>query len=74
MPIFEFNCETCGKGFEELLRSAAAIEGLKCPACGSLKVQRKLSRIATRVAGGVALGNTAFIPPNPSGHTCRTST
>lgn len=52
MPLFEFVCSECQHPFEELLRSASAIEGVSCPACGSSRVRKKLSTFASKVAGG----------------------
>ncbi len=51
MPIFEFECQTCGTPFEELLRSSSAISGVVCPDCGSPQVRKKMSTIAARTSG-----------------------
>ena len=37
MPIYEFACEGCGHGFEELTRPG---ETPPCPACGAAEVRR----------------------------------
>ncbi len=52
MPIYEFDCPTCGQPFEELVRSLEAIKDVVCPTCGSRKVKRKLSTFAAKVSGG----------------------
>ncbi len=52
MPLFEFVCSECHKPFEELVRSASATEGVKCPACGSLKISKKISTFASKSSGG----------------------
>ncbi len=52
MPIFEFQCQKCGEPFDELVRSAAAIDEVSCPKCGSARVKKKLSTFATKVSGG----------------------
>jgi putative FmdB family regulatory protein len=51
MPIFEFDCPDCGEPFEKLVRNTAT-EPVVCPTCGSKKVKKKLSRIATKTNGG----------------------
>jgi len=40
MPIFEYECATCGNEFETLVRAGAAAE---CPGCGSTDLEKKLS-------------------------------
>jgi putative FmdB family regulatory protein len=44
MPIYEFECESCGERFEELV--AAGAEAVPCPACGSARSRRLLSGFA----------------------------
>jgi putative FmdB family regulatory protein len=52
MPIYEFNCKTCDRSFEELVRSAEAINEVVCPQCGSKHIQRKISLFASKAIGG----------------------
>ena len=52
MPIFEFVCAECGWPFEELVRSANAVDEVVCPACSSQNVKKKISTFASKVAGG----------------------
>lgn len=54
MPIYEFNCTTCDRSFEELVRSAEAVHEVVCPRCGSRQVRRKISLFASKSAGGSA--------------------
>ncbi len=51
MPIYEFDCPSCGQPFEELVRSSEAIKDVVCPSCGNRKVKRKLSMFAAKVSG-----------------------
>jgi putative FmdB family regulatory protein len=51
MPVYEFVCERCGRPFEDLVRSYAAITEIRCPACGSASLRRTVSRFASRVSG-----------------------
>jgi putative FmdB family regulatory protein len=44
VPIYEFECESCGERFEELV--AAGAESAPCPACGSAATRRLLSGFA----------------------------
>ena len=41
MPIYEFECGTCGERFDEL--TAAGTETAACPACGTEGAERRLS-------------------------------
>ncbi|MEZ4587652.1 MAG: zinc ribbon domain-containing protein [Gemmatimonadales bacterium] len=40
MPIYEYRCDSCGKGFEELVFSSTKVA---CPECQGRKVTRQLS-------------------------------
>jgi len=71
MPIFEFECEVCGKSFEELVRSANAVEGVVCPQCQSGQVRKKISLFASKPAGGAS--NQSFSLSSPAA-SCSTST
>jgi len=46
MPIYEYQCEACENRFEEYLATSTK-PSPPCPACGSEKVERKMSRINT---------------------------
>ena len=47
MPMFEFECRTCGQRFEDLCTSSDDTANVECPGCGSLDVSRRLSSFAT---------------------------
>jgi putative FmdB family regulatory protein len=49
MPLYEYQCQTCGNSFEKLRRMQEADRELQCPECGSAVVQRLVSTFA---AGG----------------------
>lgn len=51
MPIYEYQCRACDRGFEELVRSAAAEATVACPHCKSKKVEKRLSVFAAHQAG-----------------------
>ena len=47
MPIFEFVCGGCDRHFEEIMTFAQLEAGeAVCPACGSKRVERRLSTFA----------------------------
>jgi putative FmdB family regulatory protein len=50
MPIYEFQCEKCGRDSELLVRSSNW-EGTECPHCGSRKMKKKLSVFASSGGG-----------------------
>ena len=57
MPIFEFVCQQCRHGFEEILTHTQLDAGdVACPACGCSKVERALSSFATGSGGGGSFG------------------
>ena len=51
MPIFEFVCQECEVPFEELVRSATAVEDVTCPFCESDQVVKQISTFASKVNG-----------------------
>ncbi|MBM4461208.1 MAG: zinc ribbon domain-containing protein [Chloroflexi bacterium] len=69
MPIFEFSCTQCTESFEELVRSADAINQVKCPTCRSPRVERKISLVASKVKRGGAFASapTASCAPSAGG-------
>lgn len=50
MPIYEFECTTCGNVFERLQKLSDA-DPVDCPECGKRKIRRRLSAPAFRLAG-----------------------
>ncbi len=57
MPLYEYQCRTCGKIFELLRRMQDADRNLECPGCHSQKVERQLSTFA---AGGCGPNSRGF--------------
>ncbi len=45
MPIFEYQCASCGKEFELLVRSSSPAP--ECPGCNGTALRKKLSTFAT---------------------------
>ena len=76
MPYFNYNCDSCGDGFETLIQTDAAgrQETAQCPACGSGQVSRQVgTRIAVRTAasqrGRVIDMSSGACPCGGHGHT-----
>jgi putative FmdB family regulatory protein len=44
LPIYEFECEECGTGFEELVAAGTAV--VACPECGSERTRRLISTVS----------------------------
>ncbi|RLG91320.1 zinc ribbon domain-containing protein [Candidatus Bathyarchaeota archaeon] len=53
MPIYEFSCTRCEREFEKLILSAKEKEEIRCPHCGSEKVQQQLSVCASSSEGKI---------------------
>jgi putative FmdB family regulatory protein len=63
MPLFEFECSECGQPFEELVRSANAVNEVICPFCGGERVNKKISTFAAKIAGGGSRSSSSFSNP-----------
>ena len=59
MPLYEFDCLSCGQSFEKLVRSAGATKEVVCPVCGQTHVQKKLSTFAANIKGGSSSSTSA---------------
>jgi putative FmdB family regulatory protein len=46
MPIYEYDCQSCKKTFEKLVKSMSSKDKPACPDCGSKQTSRKLSAFA----------------------------
>ena len=51
MPLYEFECDACGRRFEELFRSATERRRPSCPKCKSGNVHKRFSTFAMGGAG-----------------------
>jgi putative FmdB family regulatory protein len=54
MPMYEYECKSCRKSFEKLVRSMSERDKTTCPECGSTQVGRKLSAFAVGSEGASA--------------------
>ena len=64
MPIFEYVCKECHKGFEVLVRGSTVPE---CPSCHSTSLDKQLSVFSASVQ--TAFGSAKSIPEMSCG-TC----
>jgi putative FmdB family regulatory protein len=66
MPIFEFQCGSCGNEFETLVRSSSPAS--ECPACHSADLHKKLSTFSavSKSAFG-AVSSSAALDTLPAG-------
>ncbi len=51
MPIYEYNCKSCGRE-EELLVSSSAASNLECPGCGAAMERVMSAHGVGRSSGG----------------------
>jgi putative FmdB family regulatory protein len=70
MPIYEYLCQDCGNKFEKLVRRAADVAGMECPACGRKQLKQEFSTFAAHAGNGSK--KAADAPMCPSGGTCPT--
>jgi putative FmdB family regulatory protein len=50
MPIYEYQCPSCGQEFQSLVMRKAEEDKLLCPKCGSRKKRRLISPVAYHVS------------------------
>ncbi|SLM28601.1 conserved hypothetical protein [Desulfamplus magnetovallimortis] len=60
MPIFEYQCEKCGKQFEKLIFAGDDKEKIVCPECGSREVRKMISACSFM---GASIGTCASGSP-----------
>lgn len=61
MPLYEYQCKTCGREFERLVRSADRDKGGACPDCGNA-TERKISLFSS-----VGVESSPTPQPGPCG-------
>lgn len=55
MPIYDFECQDCGKSFEQLVRRESEVAELTCPECHSGRVKKALSLPAAPLSAAMAM-------------------
>jgi len=56
MPIFEYRCKKCQCEFESFVLSAHDREGIQCPKCGDIQVEKLLSCFSRTGASNAGTG------------------
>lgn len=76
MPIHDYECKECGKISELLLRNSD--NAARCPQCGSMNMEKKVSasyaiKMDTRAPGTTCCGRAERCeePPCSGGDICR---
>jgi putative FmdB family regulatory protein len=65
MPIFEYNCKNCDAQFEKLVFRSDDTD-IKCPACNSSQVEKRVSA-ASVLSGSASAGfSGGGCAPSPS--------
>lgn len=52
MPLYEYACLDCGAEFEKLVLRSGEAEEVRCPGCGSGRLEERISSFASVSAGG----------------------
>jgi putative FmdB family regulatory protein len=67
MPLYEFECRSCGAHFEELVRGS---ESVSCPKCEGTRLEKLLSVPARPVSSGTELPSACASTGPPCGPMC----
>lgn len=51
MPLYRYECKSCGNQFTVLVRQQAQADDSVCPKCGSEDTRRMVSRVAIQFKG-----------------------
>lgn len=57
MPLYEYQCLTCGRRFEALQRMGEDASGLSCPTCGADELRKEVSTFSG--LGGSGCGSAS---------------
>jgi len=56
MPIYDYECKTCGGDFDQLRRLSDRDEDVECPYCGDKNCERRISLTASDSSAGGGCG------------------
>ena len=70
MPIYSYTCRDCKNTFDLLIGVTSAASEMKCPKCGSVKIDKKLGGFSVRMGSASSSGPAA--PSCPTGGCCPT--
>jgi putative FmdB family regulatory protein len=66
MPIYEYRCRDCGQLFQKLQSMTTGSDGVSCPKCNSIRVERQLSAFASGSSRGSS-GSSSSCAPSGGG-------
>lgn len=69
MPLYEYCCQECHNRFSTLRSMAMADAPIACPACGSERTRRALSRFSA-ISGGKRVAGTGSSCSSCSAGSC----
>ncbi|HHV06039.1 MAG TPA: zinc ribbon domain-containing protein [Anaerolineaceae bacterium] len=69
MPLYEYECQSCGKHFELLRSICQADQPAKCPACANNDSKRLIS-LVNAYSAGRNLGQGSASCSSCSSHNC----
>ncbi|MCD6425410.1 MAG: zinc ribbon domain-containing protein [Anaerolineales bacterium] len=64
MPIYEYQCPSCGEIFDKLMRFSEADQVPVCPHCGEKETQKKIT--AGAVIGASSGGRNSSVSSAPA--------
>ena len=65
MPLYEYQCNTCGEEFEKMVRFSEADSSPACPACQGMDTRKIISAFASLAAlltGGSGSNSSSCVP------------
>jgi putative FmdB family regulatory protein len=65
MPVYEYECEACGRTFELFVRSVKRENTPVCPHCGSEQVHKAISLFGVGNQGATGVPSGASCGPGP---------
>lgn len=54
MPLYEYECSSCGQRFDKMIRFSEFDVRPICPSCGSNETRRQISMIASSISIGAS--------------------
>lgn len=64
MPIYEYECQACGKAFDKFVRSITTEVEVECPECHSKECRKRISLFGTTQTGAGTLSSVASCAPS----------
>ncbi len=63
MPLYEFLCADCGRMCEHIVAGSHQISDLACPGCGSVRLNKQISKSNIGKANASACGQFGCAAP-----------